>query len=864
MEESIPLIKYLESTYDDIGPLIVENDLIFKDSDDYINLLTKSKVVSESSCTRSNPDEILPLDSYFEVLDTIIAFLTRKNSKNVLVSGYHDPSSAFIWSTRTFNPFVSSGVNTIKGSNWQKLYNRIGKERFVSLLLNTKCFIPGKDGRYVQLFGSKANVESRPKLTTLKHGMLFKRPYTMTNQTQLLCLDPNDLVHTIMKHNGEKECKRIPKKYRGLRRLCEKLIQNDTKCKYFSMYFNICIRNKENVKENMGKTSPREVVNFVLAIVKKVFPGNAFGSTYNRRKILRYIVGHINSGINDKFLIDEIFYSLKLTEISWLGKTSRTTSLQDFESRKCILSAFLNWLISSFISSIIAKFWYVTDISHGGDKKLFFYPHRTWKSTSDNWIKKFQSACLRKCNKFNLSETNNVFNTGILRVLPKSKGFRALCVPLKIDRERNLLKYDYSQYLNDYIKPIKKIILHKQRCYLSQFSSPSICNSAEDVAMLITNYKSNLKSKLGKIPTLYFSKFDMENCFDNINHDRLFSCVKKIFQDDDYNKCFYVRQYMEYRGTFSKKSFDLQTDNLDNYTIINYDGEINCKSSLIVIDKTQTSKFTKSTILRFLKSLIYKSYVMLPNGEIFIRKKGISQGFPLLGPLCDLFYSILIHEQLDPIMIPRLLDTLLVRLVDDFLIISSDPHMCQTLLDIVNGPVFKNQGAILNKQKSFSTTSIESSSIEFIGLRIVTHSLDIYRDLEYIGNSQLFPHVRSFEKGCSSLRCFYNNKLRDFLISLKTNSFGTILENINISVNLTLDLFYNLYKKLRKNSQELEDMQFEIFLLKLLEVTLLKYKRINKTSQGIKDITANFNIFVTAKLRSLRIKGLKLTLENLI
>lgn len=860
MEKSIPLIKYLENTYDDIGPLIVENDLIFRDFDDYIKLLTQSKVVLESSCTRSNPDEILQLDSYFEVLDTIIAILTRENSKNVLVNGYYDPSSAFIWSTGTFNPFVSSGVNTIKGSNWQRLYNRIGKERFVSLLLNTKCFIPGKNGSYVQLFGSKTNVESRPKLTTLKHGMLFRRPYTMTNQTQLLCLDPTDLVYTIMKHKAEKESKRMPKKYRGLRRLCEKFIHNDTKCKYFSMYSNICIRGKTNT----GATSLREVISLVLAIVKKIFPDDTFGSSYNKRKTLRYIVAHINSGLNDKFLIDEIICSLKLTDISWLGKTSRTTSLQDFESRKRILSAFLNWLISSFISNIIAKFWYVTDISHGGDKKLFFYPHRTWNNMSDNWIENFQSACLKKCNNFNLNGANDVFNTGVLRVLPKSNGFRALCVPLKVDRERNLLKYDYTQYLNDYIKPIKKIILHKQRCYLNQFSSLSICNSIEDVARLITHYKSNLKSKFGKIPTLYFSKFDMENCFDNINHDRLFSCIKKIFNDDDPDKCYYVRQYMEYRGTFSKKNFDLQTDNLDNYTVINNEGEMNHNSSLIVIDKTQTSKFTKSTILRFLKNVIYKSYVILPNGEKFIRKKGISQGFPLLGPLCDLFYSIFIHEQLDHILQPRFLDTLLVRLVDDFLIVSSDPHMCQTVFDIVNGPKFKNQGAIVNKEKTFRTTSIESLSLEFIGLRIVTSSLDIYRDLEFIGNSQLPPHVRSFEKGYSSLQCFYNNKLRDFLISLKTNSFGTILENINLSVNLTLDLFYNLYKKLRKNSHQFKGRQFQIFVLKLLEATLLKYKRINETSQGIKDITVNFKISVTAKLRSLRIKGIESTLENLI
>lgn len=875
MENGQSFIDYLICKYPELDAKLLLKLSVFEKSDEYLRLLHESIIVEETVATHEDYNyryHLFEANSHVELVDSVIAHLIRENSLNTLVNGYHDPSSNSVWGSKIFNPYVSFQVNFLKNESWNRLFNRIGKIRFLNLVLTTKCFIKISDVNYMQLFGLLPSFKSKISELLLKSRMLYKNQTKVINSLRFFSDEPLDLIEDIVPRETFKYRRNLPKKFRPLKRLCNQIIHNDSKCNYSSIYKEICTSfQPKTIKTNFDYvTEISVVIRFVLIVTGKIFPLNTWGTPKNKSEVIKKIVRFIKAGKNDKFLKDQLISSIQLSHIYWLGKTSEITSKQDYKLRVSLFSSFMEWFLSVYICKLVGSFWYVTEVSHGIlSKDILHYPHNEWKRITNKWLNDYVKNYLVETTvsvEFNETSAFKKYNIGRLRLLPKSNDFRALCIPIKQiigsnnlnKKEKETQKFQYLNHMNNNIRPIRELLLQKERdkLRLDKKSHPR-CFSLRDIAHNICLFKHDLINKYTHIPKLFMLKFDMKHCFDNVSQDRILKSVEELFAEDSSDKVYYIRQFVEssvFKQELKKQRYVIKNEsNVQEYNIL--EGQCSNfqfnRSPKIIVDKAKTFRFRKSQVLETVREHVFHSTMVLPNNteKYFRRTKGVFQGLPLLATLCNLVYNSLVDENFQFLLNDNS-DSILLRLVDDFLVISTDRSQCQKVYDIVLGQEFQSSGAFVNTSKTYwaETTMDLEDSIKFVGLKINPSTLEILPDADSNSSFISLSKYKSFKSVYLYLQWCYKVRLADHFIKLELVSFKAALKNIAIILNAIIESYYVHFKEILMRLGEFDEQPFQEFLLSLLHMTLRKYQLVNPNKAGMEEISTMFRKVIISKL----------------
>lgn len=810
---------------------------------DLFETLQKSIVVDLGFNAEISKDHLKCINtfgSHIEFVNNIVKYLVGKKINNSLKSGYIDPSKHGVYMSDIYNPSVGFQVNVIKSPTWQCISDIMGRDQFLRLILEFNV--------YCQCNGTRLLLCGPLKSTTFgKDGKTqpFSRDYHMF---------ADSYEETIMDIISEKPCsnfKLLPKKFEGLQNTIKFAYTKHETFNYRYHFERYVGSTKTSSLDLFIKRQTKSITLFCLFVIKKMFPRTVWGSLKNLKTMEQLVSLAILRGEKSLVSIDKITDKFSCSKFTWIGSNLKMQNSQDAVSRKKILSRFLLWFFYKFLPDLITKFLKrITKTEGGGNFQIDYYLRNEWKSRTGEWLSNYVQLYLYKLDdEFTKATNKETSFVGVIKLIPKKEGFRMLCMPLRsrplsLETEAHEENIRYSLHLKNVIRPLQRLLTFKDRQHtLNKKLSHPRCYSPQDVAIKINEFRSVLnEKKLSK--KVYVLKFDMTKCFDNMNQDILLDSVSRLFEGDEEGKYYFVRNYTLKSIINANRGDTRKYEIKDSNTIHDLWGSGSepraVSGSRAILDHCTTNKFNKENVLSIVNNYVKNSAVFIEENslQLYKRKTGVFQGFPLLATLCNIYYNQLVDKELESLLYPREGEmSMLLRLVDDFLYISTYDDR-DKIFEIVNSPKFKSYGAILNEQKTAwypeyvidqETQLNEWSEFLFVGLK-VDADLVVKPSTFYDPTQLSISKSENIDQAYSILNWWYKSQLKVHVISTR---FGedTSFDNLITVWQILISSLIQLIDHFTEKGHTVSPQKMLFFLLSIIEMSLVIWKSVNKTDR---------------------------------
>jgi telomerase reverse transcriptase len=238
---------------------------------------------------------------------------------------------------------------------------------------------------------------------------------------------------------------------------------------------------------------------------------------------------------------------------------------------------------------------------------------------------------------------------------------------------------------------------------------------------------------------LYFVKLDIQACFDNIPQKRLLRLITDLVTEESYRITKHVEikpsvngaQGKPFRKWVGRAAPLKQQQHLPDY--LASENQIQ-KPNTVYVDDNEQKIQDADWLLNLLGQHVQNNLVKIGK-EYFRQRNGIPQGSVLSSLLCNFFLADLERHSLGFLQ-PT--DSLLMRFVDDFLLVTTDVNQAMqflhTMLDVdpSYSVVVNPSKSLVNFTASIGGTHIPrlegSTRFPYLGCLIDTHTLEIHQD----------------------------------------------------------------------------------------------------------------------------------------
>ncbi|KAL8714973.1 MAG: hypothetical protein Q9225_006466 [Loekoesia sp. 1 TL-2023] len=238
--------------------------------------------------------------------------------------------------------------------------------------------------------------------------------------------------------------------------------------------------------------------------------------------------------------------------------------------------------------------------------------------------------------------------------------------------------------------------------------------SVGDMYPKLKAFRDSLRSRKGEMPPFYFAKVDVQSCFDTIPQRGAVRIMEQLASEDVYRIARHAQikaadAHRYGHGTFTQakpaKKFlasahpPLDFRSFDKMVEEAFASE---RKNTVFVDNVLRTAHKKQKLLELLKNHVEWNIVRIGK-KFFRQKEGIPQGSILSSLLCNCFYAKL---ETDHLSIVNGKDSLLLRLIDDFLFITTRKEEAQQFLQIMHDGI---EGAIkIQTHKMFLDTNFNS------------------------------------------------------------------------------------------------------------------------------------------------------------
>lgn len=329
-----------------------------------------------------------------------------------------------------------------------------------------------------------------------------------------------------------------------------------------------------------------------------------------------------------------------------------------------------------------------------------------------------------------------------IRLLPKVNGIRPIMNLRRRVTKLQKGKVVLGRSINSVMAPVFSMLSYERRKQPSQIGSAIF--SVGEMYPKLASFRRQLKLKRPGVESLYFAKCDVQSCFDTIPQRRLVKLVEQVASEHEYR----IARHAEIKssdnhayglGATMKPSRKFvasarpYTDFAHFNEVVGKDHAKGKKNTVFVDAVVQTSQ-KRDTMLDLLEEHVERNIVKIGK-KFFKQKAGIPQGSVLSSLLCNFFYAELERETL------RFLnedESILLRLIDDFLLITTNKEHAEKFLQIMHNGIEK-YGVKVNQAKSlvsFETTVnggqisrlAGSTAFPYCGNMIDIRTLEITKD----------------------------------------------------------------------------------------------------------------------------------------
>lgn len=628
---------------------------------------------------------------------------------------------------------------------------------------------------------------------------------------------------------------RIPRRLRGsCLRMVERLRKRHSRCSFRPLLDHYCpvMQPVSGETSTFDQASSHASVSaFCRAAIRHVFPPDTFGKTGSKSKSFESVMQSVDRFIclrrYETLSMHDIIQGIVIKDIDWLEppKWNQNSNMcrSEFEARKDILSELCYYMFDSYLVPLIRSHFHVTE-SNAHRNQLFYFRHDVWRAMSEPALRSLKLDMFEECSTAEIrgAMAQRVLGVSKVRLLPKAQGMRPI-----INLRRRVQRQQHGglvlgRSINSILTPAFSILNH-EKC-----RQPAMLGSAlfsvDDMFTRLQEFRLALSKQGTRTSPLYFAKVDVKSCFDTIPQKRLLQLVNDILSGNEYHLAKYARAKLlggnteETPGFGVKPSWKFLTRASTDEGVFDLDEEISADSAAgrtrtaYVGGLVQKSQH-RQAILDLLHEHVESNIIKL-GGRMYRQKEGIPQGSIVSSLLCSYFYAELERNALGFIDSDN---SLLLRLIDDFLIITTDRDVAKKFLRTMHAglPEF---GVQVKRDKSRANfdMDIDGSPIvqlpavtdfPYCGNAINTVTLDLSKDMErrIATNNQdsvtveysRLPGQSFYRKTLNALKLH----MRAMHLSTSYNSIGTVLNNLHHAFDEVARKSYSYIRSLPNDKQ---------------------------------------------------------------
>ncbi|XP_061118802.1 telomerase reverse transcriptase [Conger conger] len=636
--------------------------------------------------------------------------------------------------------------------------------------------------------------------------------------------------------------KKLPKRFHGMVDTFNQFLLRHKRFSYMGLLQKACpvaVGRAEDLSSLLAlHCSPFRVYCFVRQCLCWVVPEELWGCAHNRVHFLSRVKAFLSMGRFDRLSLSELMWKMKVKECNWLkiSKTGRVLA-SEHRYRERLLGRFLAWLLKGYVVGLVRALFYVTE--SGGQKNILrFYRSKVWNRLQQlgfsKLLTKGQWEPLTAEQGSALPKTTVV---SCLRCIPKQDGLRPIVRVVRMDAQARW----FQARVKD-LHAVLRVCVEERPSWLG-----ATVFGVQDIHRVLGQFAAAQKDNP---QPLYFVKMDVSGAYDSLPHDKLMEVVCEVLSPV-LDEVFSVRRYAQVWADSSqtlRKVFRRQAKTLANTELSMKEFVMGLQRerkihSAILVEQNFSSNICGRDVLEFFKEML-SNYIIQFGKEMFRQCRGIPQGSVVSALLCCLCYGHMENALLRPLVDGG---GCLMRLIDDFLLITPDLGKAQTFLTTLQGGVAE-YGCFVNPQKVAVNFPLEDgypdvqvlpsrSLFPWCGLLVDTSTLDVYTDYSSYAGLSLrssltlgsTPHAGQQMK--RKLLSVLRLKCRAILLDLKMNSQKAVCQNVYKVVLLQAFRFHACAQNLPFGQKVKKNPRF--FLLMIWEMAKVTSLLLRQSNHGV-------------------------------
>uniref|UniRef100_A0A674CW21 Telomerase reverse transcriptase n=1 Tax=Salmo trutta TaxID=8032 RepID=A0A674CW21_SALTR len=585
--------------------------------------------------------------------------------------------------------------------------------------------------------------------------------------------------------NGtERKPKRLPRRFFTSVPLFSQLLRRHRRCPYSKILQRVCpVVGQGDMASLLPQHSAlHRVYLFVRECLTMVVPPELWGSDHNRFKFMSAVRNFLSMGKFERISLAELMWKMKVNDCDWLkvSKTGRCPP-SELSYRTRVLGQLLAWLLDGYVLGLVRAMFYVTE-SMGQKNALRFYRYQVWAKLQELAFRGHLSK--GQMSELTLAQVTSLPKTTVmsrLRFIPKTDGMRPITRVIGADAKTKMFQASVRDLLD-----VLGVCVR---------SSPSLLGSTvwgmTDIHRVLSSITPAQKDKP---QPLYFVKVDVSGAYDSLPHAQLLEVIGQVLSHVQ-EELFSVRRYAKvWADTHEglKKKFVRQVQHTHPYLPF-----VSPNFLMLGISCQHFSTdIHGKDVLEFFTQML-SSCVVQFGKKRFRQCSGIPQGSVVSSLLCCLCYG-----HMENFLFPNVSQRggCLMRLVDDFLLITPDLSQAQTFLKTLMAGV-PQYGCVVNPQKVAVNFPLREGDeggscpagvrllplhclFPWCGLLLNTHTLDVHNDYSSYAGLSLRYSLTLGSAHCAGqqmkrkLMSILRLKCHALFLDLKTNSLEAVYKNI--------------------------------------------------------------------------------------
>lgn len=351
-----------------------------------------------------------------------------------------------------------------------------------------------------------------------------------------------------------------------------------------------------------------------------------------------------------------------------------------------ILQEFVYYLFDSLLIPLIRATFYVTE-SQVYRNRLFYFRHDVWRRLTEGPLAELKSSVFVELPKKRAEEilAQKRLPWASVRLLPKATGVRPIT---NLSRKTQLKGAGNSTFLslsiNSMMAPVYSVLNYEKSRRPDLFGSSLF--SVDEIYHRLKAFKMKFRDQQSPF---YFVKLDIEHCFDTIPQRRLLDLARRLVSESAYtiSKHAQIRpsngpnslSHYEQADPQGKHWRKFVTRAAPEGSVSSLPDRTDIRSNAVYVDLATIYKRSTDELLARLNELVRGNLVKMGK-KFFKQRQGIPQGSILSTLLCNYFYGALEREVLGFLSSG---DALLLRFVDDFLLITPNAGLARQFLQVM-------------------------------------------------------------------------------------------------------------------------------------------------------------------------------------